>query len=106
MIAGLMFAAIGGLGLVLGADYIIGSLNSLGPGFLPRLLSWSLIALGTAIAVTGRRKGIGPPEGGPHVRPDARALACVTAGIFAFAILIDSAGLLIAGGALLLIGAG
>ena len=106
MIAGLLFAAIGGLGLVLGADYSAGSLASVGPGFLPRLLSWSLVALGTIIAVRGRRKGASPPEGGPYVRPDARALVFVTSGIIAFAMLIDSAGLLIAGGSLLVIGAG
>jgi hypothetical protein len=96
-----MFAGIGGLGLVLGADYSTGSLDAIGPGFLPRLLSWSLVALGVIIAVADLRKSeTGPPEGGPHVR-----IVCVTAGIVAFAVLIDPFGLLIAGGTLLVIGA-
>src|SRR5262245_38895074 len=105
-----MFAGIGGLGLVLGADYSTGSLDALGPGFLPRLLSWSLLALGGIIAVAALRKG----EAGPYVvfgfsrtsgLTRTRALVCVTTGIIAFAMLIDPFGLLIAGGTLLVIGA-
>ena len=104
-----MFAGIGGLGLVLGADYSAGSLDAVGPGFLPRLLSWGLIALGTLIAVR-------PPRSGHYVHADARsyvvsgfsrtrAIVCITAGIIAFSLLIDASGLLIAGAALLAIGA-
>ena len=103
-----MFAAIGGLGLALGADYASGSLTAVGPGFLPRLLSWGLVVLGFAIAATSFR-----------LKPEAtfacvasgfsrlfRPLACVTLGITAFALLIDPFGLLVAGAALLVIGAG
>lgn len=97
-----MFAGIGGLGLVLGADYSAGSLDAVGPGFLPRLLSWGLIALGTLIAIGPPKGGSPPPEASAR---RTRAIVCVTAGIIAFSLLIDASGLLIAGAALLAIGA-
>jgi hypothetical protein len=52
--AGLLFAGVGALGLWVGADYSMGVASRIGPGYLPRLLSILLLALGGFLAVRSR----------------------------------------------------
>jgi Tripartite tricarboxylate transporter TctB family len=52
--AGVLFAGVGALGLWVGADYSMGVASRIGPGYLPRLLSILLLALGGFLAVRSR----------------------------------------------------
>jgi hypothetical protein len=99
-LAGLMFAAFGGLGLALGAGYRMGSAARMGPGYLPRLLSWTLVALGALVMLRGLAGAA------DRVAPGRwRPLLLVTLAIVGFALLIERMGLLAAGAALIAIGA-
>jgi hypothetical protein len=100
VVAGLMFALFGALGLVVGAGYRMGTASRMGPGYLPRLLSWALVAMGAVIMLRGL---LGAPE--RIERGQWRPIVLITAAIVAFALLIDRAGLLAAGAALIIVGA-
>jgi hypothetical protein len=49
--SGLLFAAIGGLALWIGAGYPLGVSSRIGPGYLPRLLGILLVGLGAFLVV-------------------------------------------------------
>jgi len=98
-LAGLMFVLFGALGLYLSMDYRVGTGSRMGPGYMPRLLCWSVIALGAIVMI----RGILAHEGIERGR--WRPLVLITLAIVAFSLLIDSAGLLISGSALIVIGA-
>ena len=89
--AGVMFAAWGVLGLWLGRDYPLGTSLRMGPGYMPTLLCWGLILLGAVIA----GKGALVP-GVLLTRWYLRPLGLVLAGLLAFALLIETAGLPVA----------
>jgi hypothetical protein len=99
-LAGLMFAAFGALGIALGAGYRMGTAARMGPGYLPRLLSWTLVALGAVVMLRGMLGGEERVERGRW-----RPLVLITLAIVAFALLIAPLGLLAAGAALILLGA-
>lgn len=86
--AGLLFIAIGGLGLWLAKDLTYGSARSMGPGFFPVWLSCIVVVLGIVTAVRSLVL-TGPPVG----RLDLRPLASVLAAILACGYLIDRIGL-------------
>jgi hypothetical protein len=50
---GLFFIALGAAALWISRDYPLGNLNRMGPGFFPRMLSFGMIALGSAIVLRG-----------------------------------------------------
>jgi len=86
--SGLMFAGFGLLALALAGDLRVGTAARMGPGYVPRLLAWSLIALGAVIALRGairHREAIA----GLQWRP----IALVSFGLVAFALLLESTGL-------------
>lgn len=86
---GAFFVLLGGLGLWIGADYATGTAARMGPGFLPKLLCWGLLILGSIIAVAGLvRAGDGMEQW--HLRP----LVAVLASVLVFAALLDVAGLI------------
>ena len=69
--SGLMFAGFGVLALALGSNLAVGTAIRMGPGYVPRMLSYILIALGIVILVRAvidpgepierlRRPGAGP----------------------------------------------
>jgi putative tricarboxylic transport membrane protein len=99
-LAGLMFVAFGALGIALGAEYRMGTAARMGPGYLPRLLSWVLVALGAVIMLRGI---LGEHEAVERGR--WRPLLLITLAIVVFALLIDPMGLLAAGAALIVVGA-
>ena len=49
--SGVLFMAFGVLGAYLGGDLAVGALTRMGPGFLPKALSWALIVIGAVIAL-------------------------------------------------------
>ncbi len=89
--AGVLFAAAGGLALWLGRDYAVGILTKMGPGFLPRVLSWALLVIGTGLML----RGLAIP--GPKLAPSAlRPQLFILAAIVVFALTIERFGLMLA----------
>ena len=99
-VSGLMFAGWGIAGLWIGRDYPIGSALRMGPGYVPRLLCWALIALGAIIAIKGAMV-VGEKIERWHWRP----LIVVSIAVLAFAFLLEPGGLLAATLAIVVIGA-
>jgi putative tricarboxylic transport membrane protein len=91
ILAGLFFISLGAFGLVLGWDYVYGTSARMGPGFVPKLLCWSLIGMGAAVLAAAI---IGPREA--MERWQVRPLAAVLASVLVFAALIDRHGLIAA----------
>lgn len=100
IVAGLLFASLGGLGLWLGSTYPVGSALRMGPGYLPMLLCWLLVGLGALIAIRGALKG-----GERIAHFNFRSLILILAGVLAFAGLVDRLGLAIATVSVIMIGA-
>jgi putative tricarboxylic transport membrane protein len=86
-----LFLLIGAAGLWLGRDYEMGTASSMGPGYLPRVLSGGLVVFGLMVglrAVTLR---------GPAIEPVVwRTNVLILGAIVSFVFLIESAGLAIA----------
>src|SRR3954464_6726876 len=55
VLAGLLFVGVALLGLWLSRDYPIGTALRMGTGYVPRLLCWILLGLGTVVLVQGLR---------------------------------------------------
>jgi len=89
--AGIFLIVVAVLALVFSTNLPIGKLVNMGPGYVPRTLSWVLGGLGVLIA--GRAFTIdGPRLDSWALRP----LAALTASILVFAFLLERAGLMIA----------
>jgi hypothetical protein len=86
--AGLFFIALGALGLVLGWDYVFGTSARMGPGFVPKILCWFLIAIGVGVLAVGLLATSAVLE-----RWSLRPLAAVLASVLVFAGLIETGGL-------------
>ncbi|MBM3538727.1 MAG: tripartite tricarboxylate transporter TctB family protein [Alphaproteobacteria bacterium] len=86
--AGAMFIAVGVVGLYLGRAYPMGTSLRMGPGYLPNVLCWILIVLGTIVGGKGAVLG-----GLPLERWYFRPLVLVCAGLMVFALLIEGVGL-------------
>jgi hypothetical protein len=99
-LAGLIFVGFGALALVVGADYPAGTAVRMGPGYLPRIVAWGLVALGAAAILRGalvggwRLTGIAP-----------RPIAAIGGAVLAFAFTIDRLGLFVASVASVLVAA-
>ena len=90
--AGGALVALTGLGAtVVGSSYPLGSLNRMGPGFFPVSLGVILTVTGLLIALSA--KASGPPGAHGPMAPDLRGWACILAGVAAFAVLGQRAGL-------------
>lgn len=98
--SGAFFMLVGALGLYFGADYAFGTTARMGPGFLPKLLCWCLVALGAIIFLTGLVR-----RGDPMDRWSFRPLLLILASVLVFGGLIESAGLLAATMGMTLVGA-
>lgn len=91
--AGLMFAAIGVAVIVIARNYGMRLGAYIGAGYFPTFVGGLLALVGFAMMVISVRKEGSPIEGGWHFRP----LVIVLCSVIAFALLIKSAGLAIAG---------
>src|SRR5262245_12606018 len=93
VLSGLMFVGIAILGLFLSRDYPIGTALRMGTGYVPRLLCWTLLALGCLILFQGLRESR-PRGASAHAYAAElqvgswgwRALVCVTASLVVFAL--------------------
>lgn len=89
--AGLFLVLVAILAFVFSDNLPIGRAVNMGPGYVPRLLSWALGGLGLLIAAQAFAYD-GPNLEAWHWRP----LAALTAAILVFAFLLERAGLVIA----------
>jgi hypothetical protein len=88
-LAGLMFVAFGVTALYFGRHLAVGTAVRMGPGFVPRALSYILLGLGGIICVFALVSGSEPVEA-----PKWKPITMVTIGIVLFALLFERAGLL------------
>ncbi len=86
--SGLMFAGFGVLALIMGNKLAIGTAIRMGPGYVPRMLSYILIGLGIAIVV---RAILAPGEAIERLR--WKPITMITIGVVVFALLFERAGL-------------
>jgi len=86
--SGLMFAGFGVLALIIGSNLAVGTAVRMGPGYVPRMLSYILIALGLVILV---RAIITPGESIERLR--WKPITMITIGVVAFALLFETAGM-------------
>ena len=56
-LAGMLFLAIGGIGFYVALSYPFGTLEKMGPGYFPRVLSGILIAFGVVTLLKGLKSG-------------------------------------------------
>ena len=97
-LSGVMFIAFGLTALYLGSHLAVGTSVRMGPGYVPRMLSYILLGLGGLICVVALVTG-GETVEAPKWKP----ITMVTIGIVCFALLFESTGLLPALVALVLI---
>ena len=92
--AGILFIVFGGLALWFGRTYAIGTLNKMGPGFLPVALSIGLLGIGALLVL--RALAIdGPAIEKSQMLPQLFILAAIVV----FALTIERLGLALAVGA-------
>jgi len=95
--AGLMMAAIGVFAAVTGAQYGVGTLDRIGPGFFPTALGVGLMLIGIAIALTAHVAQDGSKAALGHITPyrpvDWRGWVAIVAGILLFILVTPLLGL-------------
>ena len=91
LLLGLLMAALSSLFLFLLGDLDVGSEASMGPGYFPRALIYLILILSALLIL----RSLFIPGEWPQ-RLALKPLAFVVAGLVAFALIIDRAGLLIA----------
>ena len=98
-LSGLMFIAFGLVALYFGWHLAVGTSVRMGPGYVPRMLSYILLGLGGLICVVALFTGRSEQAEAPKWKP----ITMVTIGIVVFALLFERAGMLPALTALVLI---
>jgi hypothetical protein len=104
VLAGLMFIAIGALGLWLSRHYPIGTALRMSTGYVPRLLCWVLIGLGVVVLVQGLRERDAVRVPQPPALVRLWPVLVVTTSLVVFALTIEQFGLVLS--ILLLVGIG
>ena len=89
-LAGLMFVAIGVAALIAAKDLRMGTGVRMGAGFFPFMLTGLMIVLGVAVMASGLKS-----SDETSVRLAWRPLLVIPAGVAAFALLINTAGLVL-----------
>lgn len=97
-LSGLMFIAFGLGALYFGQHLTVGTSVRMGPGYVPRMLSYVLLGLGVLICILAIVEGSEPVE-----TPRWKPITLVTIGIVCFALLFERAGMLPALAVLILI---
>lgn len=87
-LGGCLLIAIAVAAYILGQSYAVGTLNRMGPGYLPAALSIILGGMGLILAIASQFQSTDVPE--IRVRP----LLAVAAALVSFAFLLRTAGLL------------
>jgi hypothetical protein len=95
VLSGLLFVAVALFGLWLSRDYPIGTALRMGTGYVPRLLCWILLGLGTVILVMGLREGQDERRVDFSDRSGWRPVVFVTASLVIFGLGLERLGLVI-----------
>jgi Tripartite tricarboxylate transporter TctB family len=98
--AGSLMIVVGLFAAGMGSQYEMGSLENVGPGFVPTVLGVALVIVGLAIACANKIRR--SPDEAVDVlatpidedRPDWRAIGCVSLGVLSFAVFFVWFGLL------------
>ncbi|MDW8335597.1 MAG: tripartite tricarboxylate transporter TctB family protein [Tepidimonas sp.] len=91
IVGGVLMAAIGAAAaLYAQAEYELGELRNMGPGFFPVVLGWVLAVLGLLIAVPALLRQ------GEAITVAWRAAACVVGSLVVFGLLLKPAGMVLA----------
>ena len=88
-LSGLMFVVFGLGALYVGQHLAVGTPVRMGPGYVPRMLSFIMLALGVLICIVALVSGSEPVE-----KPKWKPITLVTIGIVCFALLFERAGLI------------
>lgn len=89
IVAALVTAGIGIFIVTEARGYRMGSLTSMGPGYFPTILGWTMIGLAVLILVTSRPSGTPEAPG----RDQIRGMLLVAAAFGAFALTIERFGM-------------
>ena len=95
VLSGLLFVGVALFGLWLSRDYPIGTALRMGTGYVPRLLCWVLLGLGTVIVVMGLREGQDERRLDFSDRSGWRPVIFVTASLVIFGLTLERLGLVI-----------
>jgi hypothetical protein len=86
--AGILFLIVGGIAAWMGRVYAFGAATRMGPGYLPTVLAWMLIALGAFLIIRALL------ESGPGIQASLwRPQIFIVAAIVVFGLLIERVGL-------------
>ena len=88
-LSGVMFIAFGMVALYFGRNLQMGTTVRMGPGYVPHMLAYIMLALGGIIAVVSLLK-----PGELVEAPKWKPITMVTVGIVCFALLFETAGLI------------
>jgi Tripartite tricarboxylate transporter TctB family len=89
--AGILFVLFGCVAIWIGRNYAFGTLTRMGPGYLPAVLSWALVAIGGVLTVRALALD-GPAIEPSRVMPQLFILAAIVV----FALTIERLGLALA----------
>ena len=100
VLAGLMFIAIAAIGLWASRTYPVGTALRMSTGYVPRLLCWLLMGLGAIVLIQGLREHHAPEPARERTPDDGviaqlRPVVVVTLGIIAFALTLETLGLVL-----------
>jgi hypothetical protein len=99
-LSGLLFIGVAALGLWISRDYPIGTALRMGTGYVPRLLCWILLGLGTVVFLRGLRQSATVTEAAADLSY-WQPLFFVTAALIVFGLTLERLGLVVS---ILLIG--
>ena len=104
VLAGLLFITVAAVGLWVSRDYPSGTALRMSTGYVPRLLLWALLLLGSAILIAGLRSSEADHDVHSQPRVGWRAIVLVPASLVAFSLSLERFGLIVACAVLIGIG--
>ncbi len=96
VLAGLLFMAMGALGLYLARNLDIGTAIHMGTAYVPRLVCFALLGLGLAITLGGLLQKSAGRIGGDEEPISWRSLILVPTAVFVFGFAVERIGLVLA----------
>lgn len=96
VLAGLLFMAMGGLGLYLARNLDVGTAMRMGTAYVPRLVCYVLLGLGAAVLIGGLLQKSAERVGGIDNPISWRSLILVPAAVFSFGFAVERVGLVLA----------
>lgn len=91
ILSGLLVVALGGFGLLAVGNLEIGVVNDMGPGYMPRVVAWTIVVFGIAMTAWGFLR-----EHPPIPLLFWRPMAAISAATVAFGLTIDRLGMVVA----------